>query len=172
MFVAPKYGNIIAVIIGVGISLTPLEFRPQIAASILKVVLLVIISQLLARLRQGWFGYITLFFFSGCCCLWRLLWILQNSTTQICQEIQGCGFQPKIYGLVSCLDIRDDRPRTGGRFDHVPYTVYEETRTTTLFQSQYSLRVGMFALPPSRISFLLQVFQHISRCSATNTKQP
>jgi len=111
-------------------------------------------------------------FFSGCCCLWRLLWILQNITTQICQEIQGCGFQPKIYGLVSCLDIRDNRPRTGGRFDHVPYTIYEETRTTTLFQSQYSLRVGMFALLPSRISFLLQVFQHISRCSATNTKQP
>ncbi|KAG2581488.1 hypothetical protein PVAP13_6KG036900 [Panicum virgatum] len=63
MFVPPKYGNIIAVIIGVGISLTPLEFRPQIAASILKVALLVIISQLLARLRQGWFGYITLFLF-------------------------------------------------------------------------------------------------------------
>ena len=61
MFVPPKYGNVIAVIIGVGISLTPLEFHPQIAASILKVILLVVISQLLARLRQGWFAYITLF---------------------------------------------------------------------------------------------------------------
>ncbi|CAL5008586.1 unnamed protein product [Urochloa decumbens] len=70
MSVPPKFGNLIAVVIGVGFSFAPLEFHPQIAAGILKVALLFIISQLLARLRQSWFATITLLLlFAAACCI-------------------------------------------------------------------------------------------------------
>jgi hypothetical protein len=35
----------------------------------------------------------------------------------------------------------------------------------TLYQGHYSLRVGMFALPTSNITFLLQIYQHVNRFS-------
>ena len=48
--------KMIAVITGVGISLTPIEFRPELAAGILKVAILVIISQLLTRKSKTWYA--------------------------------------------------------------------------------------------------------------------
>ncbi|CAL4996536.1 unnamed protein product [Urochloa decumbens] len=72
----PKLWNLIAVIIGIGVSLAPLEFHPQIAAGILKVALLVIISQLLARLRQGWFATVALFLLFGAACCVTVIYVM------------------------------------------------------------------------------------------------
>ncbi|CAO2164434.1 unnamed protein product [Urochloa humidicola] len=52
----PTPGKIIAVVIAVGIAVTPLEFRHVIVEGILKVALLVTISLLLTRVRRGWFA--------------------------------------------------------------------------------------------------------------------
>ncbi|KAG2581527.1 hypothetical protein PVAP13_6KG171800 [Panicum virgatum] len=49
-------GKTFAVITGVALSLTPIEFRPELVAGILKVAILVIISQLLTQKSKTWYA--------------------------------------------------------------------------------------------------------------------
>jgi hypothetical protein len=76
-----KHGNLIAVIIGAGISLTPVGFRPEIVAGILKVAFLAITSQLLNR-RHWPVCKSCPHPFYGWCCLPRYLCFFQSGTTR------------------------------------------------------------------------------------------